>query len=77
MNAFEPLKKYTELPGPTGNERRVQGEFMEDLGPFTDEIQLTNVGNVLAHFPDDGKVVVFSHADEISYFVLSVTEEHG
>jgi putative aminopeptidase FrvX len=76
MEMFELLVKYTEIPGPTGNEHRVQREFMEDLKAFMDEIQLTNVGNVIAHLQGEGrKVVVFGHADEIGYFVLSVTED--
>jgi endoglucanase len=73
---FEILKKYTELPGPLGLEERVQKVFMKDLKPFTDDIQLNNVGNVIAHFPGKGrKVIIFGHADEIAYYVLSITEE--
>jgi endoglucanase len=76
MAMFDLLKKYTELPGPVGHEERVQKAFMQDLSPFTDEIRLTNVGNVIAHFPGEGrKVVIFGHADEICYFVLSITED--
>ena len=76
MDVFDVLKKYTELPGPVGHEHRVQKVFMDDLKPFTDEIQLTNVGNVIAHLPGEGrKVVIFGHADEIAYYVLSVTED--
>lgn len=75
MDFFKVLKKYTELPGPAGHEHRVQKEFMEDLKPYTEEIQITNVGNMIAHFPGEGrKVVVFGHADEIGYFVLSITD---
>ena len=73
---FDLLKKYTEIPGPIGYEGRVQRAFMEDLRPFTDEVHMTNVGNVLAHFPGRGrKVLIFGHADEICYFVLSITDE--
>ncbi|KON30576.1 hypothetical protein AC482_03505 [miscellaneous Crenarchaeota group-15 archaeon DG-45] len=73
---FELLKKYTEMPGPLGHEHRVQKAFMDDLKPLTDEIQLTNTGNVVAHFPGEGrKIVVFGHADEICYYVLSVSDE--
>ncbi len=76
LDTFDLLKKYSEMPGPTGHEGRVQGEFMEDLRPYTDEVRLTNVGNVVAHMPGEGRrVVVFGHADEIAYYVLSVTED--
>jgi endoglucanase len=48
---------------------------MDDLGKYTDEIKHTNVGNVLAHFPGEGrKVVIFGHADEICFYVIDVTK---
>jgi len=76
MDVYELLKKYSEIPGPTGHEHRVQTEFMKDIKPFAEEVRLTNVGNAIAHVPGEGrKVVVFGHADEIGYFVLSVTED--
>ena len=31
---------------------------MEDLSKYTDRIKHTNVGNVIAHFPGEGKKVV-------------------
>ncbi|UCD44456.1 MAG: M42 family peptidase [Candidatus Bathyarchaeota archaeon] len=76
MDTYGLLKKYTEIPGPMGHEHRVQKEFMGDLRPYTDEIKLTNVGNVLAHFPAEGrKIVIFGHADEIASYVLSITDD--
>jgi len=72
---FELLKKYTELPGPIGHEDRVQNEFFKDLKKFTDKIQITNVGNVIAHFPGKRrKVIILGHADEICSSVLSITD---
>jgi len=76
LDIFNLLKKYTEIPGPTGHEHRVQREFMKDLEPFIEDVNHTNVGNVLAHIPGKGrKVLVFGHADEIAYYVLSITED--
>ncbi|MBN2335137.1 M42 family peptidase [Candidatus Bathyarchaeota archaeon] len=76
MDYFPSLKKYTELPGPMGHEHRVQEEFMKDLKPYADEIRKTNVGNVIAHIPGEGRrVVVFGHADEIAFYTLSITED--
>ena len=49
---------------------------MKDLEPFVEDVEYTNVGNVLAHIPGSGrKVLVFGHADEIAYYVLSITED--
>ena len=73
---FKILKKYTEIPGPVGNEHRVHNEFIGDLGKFTNEVKLTNIGNVLAHFPGEGqRVIILGHADEICYFVVSITDD--
>ena len=76
MDMYKILKEYTEIPGPVGHEKRVQQRFMKDLAPYTDEVELTNVGNVVAHIPGEGrKVVIFGHADEVAYFVLSITDD--
>jgi endoglucanase len=76
MDMYKILKEYTELPGPSGYESRIQRRFMKDLAPYAEEVKLTNVGNVLAHIPGEGRrVVIFGHADEISYFVLSITDD--
>jgi endoglucanase len=76
LDYFEALKKYTELAGPTGYEQRVQDEFTRDVEPYVESVELTNVGNVVAHVGGSGRrVVVFGHADELAYHVLSVTED--
>lgn len=73
---FKAVKKYSELAGPIGYEQRIQEEFIQDLEPHVEEIQLMNVGNVVAHVGGDGKkVVVFGHADELAFYVLSITED--
>lgn len=72
---FDLLKKYTELPGPLGNEEIVQKQFMKDLKKYTDKIEITNVGNLVAHFPGKGKkVIIFGHADEVCFYVVEITE---
>lgn len=76
MDIYNVLKRYSEIPGPVGHESRVQAAFKGDLERYTDEVRITNVGNLIAHFPGDGrKIVVFGHADEIGYFVLSITDD--
>jgi endoglucanase len=76
LGYFEALKKYTELPGPMGHEHRVQNQFIEDITPYANEVETTSVGNVIAKIGGQGrKVVIFGHADEIGYYVLSITED--
>ncbi|MFH2109707.1 MAG: M20/M25/M40 family metallo-hydrolase [Candidatus Bathyarchaeota archaeon] len=76
MDYFESLKKYTELAGPIGYENRVQEMFMGDIEPYAEDVMQTNVGNVIAHIGGEGrKVVAFGHADELAYYVLSVTDD--
>jgi len=73
---FNAIKKYSELAGPIGYEHRVQAEFIKDVEPYVEKVELLNVGNVLAHVGGKGrKVVVFGHADELAYYVLSITED--
>jgi endoglucanase len=76
MDFYKVLKKYSELPGPVGHEYRIQNAFIQDIKAFTNEVKVTNVGNVITHFPGEGKkVVIFGHADEISWYVLSITDD--
>jgi endoglucanase len=76
MDLYGRLKLYTELPGPSGHEERVQKQFMEDIKTHVDSINVSNVGNVIAHQEGTGKkVVVFGHADEVAYYVLSITSD--
>jgi endoglucanase len=76
MEIFDLLREYVQIPGPVGHEDRVQRRFMDDVSQYTDEVVRTNVGNVLAHFPSEGPtLVIFGHADEICWFVLSITED--
>lgn len=73
---YETLKRYTEIPGPAGHEHRVQAQFINDIEPFADDLEKTNVGNIIAHIKGEGeKLVIFGHADEIAYYVLSITED--
>jgi len=62
---FSLLKKYTELPGPVGNEERVHRAFTEDLKPYAAEVKLSNVGNVIAHFPGKGRKVIVLYEKKI------------
>jgi endoglucanase len=72
---FNILKKYTEIPGPSGYENRVMMELAKDLEPYVKDVEISNVGNFVAHYGGEGrKVVVFGHADEIAYYVLSITK---
>lgn len=76
LDYYEALKKYTELPGPMGHEGRVQKQFISDLEPHVESVETTSVGNVVAKVGGEGrKVVIFGHADEIGYFVLSITDD--
>jgi len=73
---FDLVKKLTEIPGPVGREERVQRFLHDTFKEYTDEVRMTNIGNLLAHFPGEGKKVVLNaHADEICYFVQSITDD--
>lgn len=73
--AEELLRTLCGLPGPTGEEDAVldwvAGEW-EGRG----EVTRTPIGNLLLHVPGPGpRVLMVSHADELSLIVRSVTPE--
>lgn len=74
--AFELVKTLTELPGPTGDEERVQAWLSDRWGAFSDEVRRTRVNNLLARIGGTGpRLLIFGHADEIGLVVKSVTDD--
>jgi endoglucanase len=73
---FKLVKELSEIPGPVGHEERVQAYLFEYFKKFTDEVKITNIGNLIAHFPGKGKkILINAHADEIGYVVQSITDD--
>ncbi len=76
MNPF--LKKMTELDALSGNEQSVRQEIEQHLnGHF--EYTADRIGNLYAHsggfFPNDIKLMVSAHMDEVGMMVTHITKD--
>lgn len=75
------LKQICEIAGAPGFEKRVRDLIVEIVTPLSDEVNLDNMGNVIAikkskKNPDNKKVMVAAHMDEIG-FIVSHIDENG
>ena len=71
------IRKYVTNASPTGGEQEGQRIWRDYIKPYADEIITTLYGNVAAVINPgkDFKVVIEAHADEIAWFVNSITSE--
>ncbi len=73
---FELLKQLCEIPGPAGNEARVQRFLAERWRGRAREVRITDVGNLIAHVGGRGDgLLLVAHADEIGHVVKSITPD--
>lgn len=74
---IEWLKKYISNPSPTGGEIQGQRLWMEYIKPYADDIITTNYGDVAAVINPgkNFKVVIEAHADEIAWYVHSISSD--
>lgn len=73
---FETVKKLTELPGTSGNEEMVNKYLLDTWKPHVEDIELTGIGNLIAHIGGKGrKLLIEAHADEIGFLVKSISPD--
>ncbi|MEL7162590.1 MAG: M42 family peptidase, partial [Bacteroidota bacterium] len=72
------LKSICEVPGVSGFERRVRDLVLREVRDLVDEVEIDNMGNVLAirRGKHPKRVMVAAHMDEIG-FVVSHIDENG
>lgn len=73
------LKQICEIAGAPGFEKRIRDLVIELVTPMVDEIKTDNLGNVIAvkkseNNPDNKKVMVAAHIDEIGFMVTHIEE---
>ena len=69
------LKNSLNSQDPWGT-KKVQDYLVEKFTNYTDELKITNIGNLLPHFPGEGKkILINAHADEIGYVVQNITDD--
>jgi len=74
------LKELCEAHGIPGREEAVRELVVHELEPVSDEIQVDNLGNVIALKKGSGrgpKVMIAAHMDEIGFLVSYVDEKNG
>lgn len=76
---IELLKRVCEIPGAPGFESKVRNLILEELRPLCDEIMVDNMGSVIAikrgiSNPDDKKVMVAAHMDEIGFIITHIDD---
>ncbi len=76
MNPF--LKKLTELDGVSGNEQNIRRAIVAELEGRI-EYTVDRIGNLYAHskgfFPNDIKLMLTAHMDEVGFVITHITKE--
>lgn len=73
------LKEICEIAGAPGFEKRVRDLVINLVTPLSDEVKVDNLGNVIAikkgnRNPDQKKVMVAAHMDEIGFIVTHIDD---
>jgi endoglucanase len=73
---FELIKTLCELVGPSGDEGEVQTWLADSWRGRTKSLELTPVGNLIAHVGGRGpRILIAAHADEICYVVRYISND--
>lgn len=72
------LKKYCEIPSPSGSEELIREEIISDIKEFADEIKVDNLGNIIAFKKGKKtpkkKVMLDAHMDEIGFMITGIDQ---
>jgi putative aminopeptidase FrvX len=73
---FDLIKTLTELAGPGGDEWLVQEWLMRRWQARVREMELTPIGNLIAHVGGQGpRLMIAAHADEICFVVKYISND--
>jgi endoglucanase len=73
---FETLKYFCEIPAPGGREDLIHIPLAERWKPHVDAVEITPVGNLIAHVGGRGaKLLLVGHGDEIGFTVKSISPD--
>lgn len=78
MNYFDFLSHITTIPGTSGYESPVAGEFLRAFAPYCDEIAIDKNQSVIAVQRGSGKgpkVMLCAHIDEVGLMTMDVEED--
>lgn len=71
------LKEVCKTPGAPGFETHIRNLVKEKVTPFVDEVQIDNMGNLIAikKGASDKKVMIGAHMDEIAFIVTHIDDD--
>lgn len=74
------LSTICEIPGVPGYEQKIRKFVFDTVEPLVDEIRVDNLGNVIAlkkgkNNPEQKKIMVSAHMDEIGFIVTHIDDE--
>ncbi|SDI79177.1 M42 family metallopeptidase [Natribacillus halophilus] len=72
------FRTLTEMPGPPGHEHQVRAYVKQELNKHADEVIQDKLGSVFGvkkGHPQDPKVMVAGHMDEVGFMVTSVNKK--
>lgn len=73
------IRELSELHAVSGNEDAVRNVITEKIRVFADELTVDSMGNLIAfkrgRAPNDKKIVVSAHMDEVGFIISDITED--
>jgi endoglucanase len=74
---FDLLKRISETPGAPGFEKHIRNLIVEEVTPWVDDLQVDNMGNVIAYRNgrEKKKVMLAAHMDEIGFIVNHIDDD--
>ena len=72
------LKKLCNEIGVSGNEDRIRAIISEEVKPYTDEIKIDSLGNLIAFKKGrdhSKKVMIAAHMDEVGFIISGITDK--
>ncbi len=79
MDTIELLKRLSEAPGVSGDERAVRAILKEAVQPYADELRVDALGNLIAvrkaTVAHPMRVMVEAHMDEIGFMIIRVEKD--
>ena len=78
MSLNQNLEKLSNACGVTGRENKVRDLLGEMLKPYTDEIQIDRMENIIATKkgkPNAPKIMIAAHMDEVGLMVKTITKD--
>ena len=70
------LAKICEVAGAPGHEQRVREVVLNEITPLVDNIEIDNMGNIIAikKGKEDKRVMIAAHMDEIGFIVTHIDD---